>query len=346
MSTHMLEEIKEQPGVIVRTMQQNTATLRDLTENLKRRPVHSIMVAARGTSNNVAIFAKYFGEYFLGMPVSTAASSIINLYHRRMRLDSVLILAISQSGEGPDIMGVVKEAKNQGALTVGITNHEKSSLAREVDFPIITGAGPEQSIVATKTCTASMMAIASLIQAWSGERDFGAQLEKVPELLTKIIAREAEIAEKAYLFKVFEDCVILARGLNYCAALETAFKIQETCYLNAQGYSAADILHGPIAMLDDHFSALVYACQGPSLPGIVGTISRLKQIGIPLLLIANEPALLNENRLNFQIQEEFSEEIMPFASVVFGQIFAYYLAQLKGRNPDFPRRLKKVTQTL
>lgn len=346
MSTHMLEEIKQQPGVIARTIQQNTATLRELTGSLKKHPVHSIMVTARGTSYNVGIFAKYFGEYFLGLPVSTAAASIINLYHRPMKLDSVLTLAISQSGEGPDILGVIKEAKAEGSLTVGITNHERSTLAREVDFPIITGAGIEQSIVATKTCTASMMAVASLIQTWSGDRDFGAKLEKVPDLLAKLIVRDAEIAEKAYLFKVFEDCVIMARGLNYCAALETAFKIQETCYLNARGYSAADILHGPIAMLDDNFSALVFACQGPSLPGEVGTISRLKQIGTPLLLITNDTALLNENRMNFQIQDEFSEEIMPFASVVFGQIFAYYLAQLKGRNPDFPRRLKKVTQTL
>jgi glucosamine--fructose-6-phosphate aminotransferase (isomerizing) len=344
--TFMLKEIQEQPAILRKALIQNRESCQKIIEELNRRHIRGIMIAARGTSDHVAVFVKYIAEYYLRLPVSLAASSIANIYHRDIDLSDVLTIAISQSGEGPDVIGIVEGAKRANSFTVGITNHSDSSLAKIVDFALDCHAGPEKSVAATKTCTSSMLVAAAFIQEWARDYDLHEQLQASAELVEKIIARQAEIEKLAIEFGGMEQCVVLARGFNYGAALETALKIQETCYINARGYSVADFLHGPVAMIEKGFPVMIYAFNGPTLPGIVEVIHRLRYSGAAILLVTNEKTLLDNNLNSFYIDNEIPEAAAPFVSIVFGQLFAHRLALSKGYNPDLPRGLRKVTQTI
>ncbi len=343
MESLMLKEIMVQPEAVRKTLDGNRETFAKITSLLKTDPVKSVFLAARGTSNHVGIYAKYLAEYMLEIPVCMAASSIINLYHSQLKLKSALTIAISQSGEGPDVIGVVREAGRQQGLSLAITNNEASTLSREAGYSLFCFAGEEKSVAATKTCTTSMMAIAALLQEWSGKNGY---LEQIPAVIAKIITYFETIKGKVQPFIGSDNCIVLARGFNYCSALETALKIQETCYINARGFSTADFLHGPVAMLQQGFPVIVYAFQGPSLAGIADLLTHLKNIETHTLLVTNDRSLLDKCSDYLLIQEEFPEVITPYISVVFGQIFAYHLALAKGNNPDSPRGLRKVTQTL
>ncbi|HEX3046340.1 MAG TPA: SIS domain-containing protein [Bacillota bacterium] len=343
MDNLMLQEIQEQPAAVRRALKENRGRIDGIADRLNKRGPDSVYLVARGTSDHIGIYAKYLGEYFLGIPVCLAASSVVNLYQRRMKLENALTLAISQSGEGPDVIGVVREAKRQNALSVAITNYESSTLACEADFSLLCHAGPEKSVAATKTCTTSMMVVAALIEKWSG---VDGHLPEIPGVIAKVLTYFDEIKDLVGSFINSENLVVLARGFNYGSALETALKIQETCYLNARGFSGADFQHGPIAMLHRGFPVMVYAFKGPALAGTLELLSHLKEIGTHTLLVTNEKSLLTESTQFLYLPEDYPEEITPYISVVFGQIFAYHLALAKGLNPDAPRGLQKVTKTL
>ncbi len=343
MKNFMLEEIMIQPEAVRKTLEENRKTLALIKSDLITDPVDLVYVVARGTSDHTGIYTKYLGEYMLEIPVCLAASSIINLYQRPLKLKSALTIAISQSGEGPDVIGVVREARRQHGLSLAITNNETSTLSRESDYSLLCHAGEEKSVAATKTCTTSMMAIAALLQEWSVVNGY---LEQIPEAIEKTITYFDIIEEKVQAFIKPDHCVVLARGFNYSSALETALKIQETCYINARGFSTADFLHGPVAMLHQGFPVIVYAFQGPAMTGISDLLTYLKNLGTHTLLVTNDRGLLDNCNDYLLIPEEFPETITPYVSVVFGQIFAYHLALAKGNNPDSPRGLSKVTQTL
>lgn len=343
MSDYMLAEITSQPDLVGDVLVNNHNTLTKLASLLKSSAVNSIYLVARGTSDHAGIYAKYLGEYFLGIPVCLAASSIINLYHKNINFKNVLTMAISQSGEGPDVIGVMKAARDQNTPSVAITNFENSTLAKEAMFTLLCNAGLEKSVAATKTCTTSMMAAAALIQQWSGQ---DGSLDRIPGLIARILAMRDEIREQVDRFKDSESCVVLARGFNYAAALETALKIQETCYMNARGFSTADFQHGPIAMLHQGFPVIIYAFQGPAMAGVDGLLDHLQKIGTHTLLVTNDPSLASQNRETIFIPGDYPEVVTPYLSIVFGQVFAYYLARAKGLNPDAPRGLQKVTKTL
>ncbi len=343
MTHHMYSEIQEQPRLVQETAAANEAMIDKIVNSIRQKPIHSSFLVARGTSDHIGIYAKYLGEYFLGLPVCLAASSIVNLYQRKLDLSTALTLAISQSGEGPDVIGVVKESNRQQGLSIAVTNYPNSNLAKEATYLLDCRAGEEKSVAATKTCTTSMMVLAALIQKWSG---IDGHLELIPRLIDEVISRSDEIAAKVGPFKDSESCVVLARGFNYASALESALKIQETCYVNARGFSTADFQHGPIAMLHEGFPVIVYAFKGPAMAGTLDLLTYLKEIGTHTLLITNEKSLLPVCAENFYIPEDYPEEITPYISVVFGQMFAYFLALAKGLDPDTPRGLRKVTKTL
>ncbi|HEX3045196.1 MAG TPA: SIS domain-containing protein [Bacillota bacterium] len=241
------------------------------------------------------------------------------------------------------MIGVMKESNRQGALSIVVTNHQNSNLAKEATYFLDCRAGAEKGVAATKTCTTSMMAMAALIQIWSGS---DGHLHLIPRLISEIISRSDEIAAKVKPFKDAESCVVLARGFNYASALESALKIQETCYVNARGFSIADFQHGPIAMLHEGFPVIVYAFKGPAMAVTLELLTYLKEIGTHTLLVTNEKSLLPACSENLYIPEDYPEEVTPYISVVFGQLFAYHLALAKGLDPDTPRGLRKVTKTL
>lgn len=345
LGSFMRKEIGEQPLILERAIETNRPIWEKIAKELKERPIESIQIVARGTSDHVAIFAKYIGEYYLKIPVNLMASSIINLYQRPLKLSNSLTIGISQSGSAPDVIGVLKEAKRQGGLTLAITNEEESIIVNKASYSLFCQAKEEKSVAATKTCSASMMLFSGLIGAWAKSPSLLEELTKVPQTIERLIKREKEIHELATRLKESTECLVLGRGFHYASALETALKIKETSYIHAGSYSTADFLHGPIAIVDKGAPALIYAFQGPLLEGIEETINRLQEIGAEILLVTDSRSLNRAGSI-FYAPHDLKEEVTPFISIVFGQIFSYCLAIIKGQDPDLPRYLKKVTKTL
>ncbi|MBI3909540.1 MAG: SIS domain-containing protein [Armatimonadetes bacterium] len=341
---HMRAEILEQPDVIAALLAREQASIRALADACRQRQITFLSIAARGTSDHAAIFARYFFEMVTGVPAALAAPSIFTLYRRPPRLERALVLGISQSGEAEDATEVLRQARAQGALTACIVNHAASSMAAVAEHTLLCHAGEELSLPATKTYTASL-ALAYALAATIAERtDLLGHLEAVPGWMRQVLASEAEIQRRAERYRYMEECVVLARGLNQCTALETALKLMETNYLRALGYSAADFLHGHIAIVEEGYPCIAYAPGGAAYPGMLALLERLRSQGAERIVVSDREEALALAQTPFPIPS-VPEEVSPLVAILIGQLFTYHLALVKGRDPDHPRGLKKVTRT-
>jgi len=353
----MRDEIRQQPVSIERTLKSEwklTQKLRGVFES--RRP-RFIVLAARGTSDNAAQFGRYLIEMTTGIPVSLAAPSIYTLYQARVDLKDSLVVAISQSGESTDTNLVLERAKEAGAITIGITNEPESSLAKLAEYTFLVRAGKEKSVAATKTYSGQLFAFYLLAYALGAAIQLD-DLKKLPDLAQSALKLESEIAERAERYRFMDHAVVIGRGLNYANSFEYALKLMETCYVVAERFSSADLLHGPIAMLDASFPAFVLAPSGVTWQPIRELIERLTSIKADTLVFTDKsnkdaqtvPGL--EKRvvsipLALSRKSALPEEIYtPIPYIIPGQLFAASLADVKGLNPDQPRTLSKVTRTL
>ncbi len=341
----MLEEIREQPATLERTLQSERKSVEELRAILARHTPRLIMLVARGTSDNAAQFGRYLLEITTGIPVTLAAPSIFTLYDAPFRFDDVLVIAISQSGESTDTNLVVERARQQGARTIGITNEPSSTLARLAQHPFLVQAGREQSIAATKTYTGQLLLLYMLAHALDGKIALD-DLARLPEWASRALALEKDVARRAERYRFMEHAVVVGRGLNYANAFEFALKLMETCYVVAERFSSADFLHGPIAMVDASFPAFLFAPCGVTWPGTREMIEKLTRLQAESLIITDQsnseavgkPAIT----LPFALEEIFT----PIPYIIPAQLFAARLAEEKGFNPDQPRTLSKVTRTL
>jgi len=306
-----------------------------------------VMLVARGTSDNAAQFGRYLLEVTTGIPVTLAAPSIFTLYNAPFRFEGVLVVAISQSGESTDTNLVVERAREHGARTLGVTNEPASTLARIAQHVFLVHAGREQSIAATKTYTGQLLMLYLLAYAL-GANIAQDDLAKVPEYASRALELEPEIARRAERYRFMDHAVVIGRGLNYANAFEFALKLMETCYVVAERFSSADLLHGPIAMLEASFPAFLFAPQGVTWPGLREIIEKLVSLKAEMLLIS-DPA--NGEALSFgartiTVPVAIPELFTPIPYIIPAQLFAACLAAHKGLNPDEPRMLSKVTRTL
>ncbi|WP_031496817.1 SIS domain-containing protein [Bryobacter aggregatus] len=343
----MLEEIRQQPEALSKTLQQEWKGIEKLKKQFEAYPPRLIVLAARGTSDNAAQFGRYLLELLTGIPVSLAAPSIYTLYDRKMNLEDTLVVAISQSGESTDTNLVLERAKENGAFTLGITNEANSTLAKLGHASILVRAGKEKSVAATKTYTGQLMAMYLLAYALGAKLE-RKQLETLPGLAEKALKLEPQVAEIAGRYRFMNHAVVVGRGLNYANAFEFALKMMETCYVIAERFSSADLLHGPIAMVDPHFPAFVFAPSGVTWDSISQLLTRIDSTTHESLIITDKSnkAAFESKRRAFRIQASIPELFSPIPYIIPGQLFAGYLATEKGLNPDQPRSLTKVTQTL
>lgn len=341
----MWEEILEEPKTIERCLDKNKKLIAGIADHIRKAGIDRIMIAARGTSDHAAVYAKYIIETELGLPVALAAPSVFTMYHGRLKLDKTLVIGISQSGKAADVLEVIKSANGSGAVTVSITNFSDSPLALEAQYHLDCSAGLEKSVAATKTFLAQITLLAALTAVWSGNSDMLARLESMPQEIEKLIGDSGDIAEKVQRYRYMEECFVLARGINYAIALESALKIQETCYVRAKAYATSDFYHGPYAMIEDGMPVFVFAPDGPSLNDVKAMIVRLKESGAELIVISDIEELRAQGNCSFRIPKAGSDIFSPFYNVVIAQMFACRLALAKGLNPDSPRSLSKVTIT-
>jgi glucosamine--fructose-6-phosphate aminotransferase (isomerizing) len=354
----MRDEIRQQPAAIERTLKAEWRRAVKLRRHFEQQPVQFIILAARGTSDNAAQFGRYLLEITTGIPVSLAAPSVATLYRSKLKVEHSAVVAISQSGESTDTNMVLEHAKASGAFTIGITNESESSLARMADDSFLVRAGKEKSVAATKTYSGQLLSFYLLAYALGGPIELEA-LQRLSEWTEDALKLETEIHVRAERYRFMRHAVCIGRGLNYSNSLEFALKMMETCYVVAERFSSADLLHGPIAMLESSFPSFIFCPSGVTWEPMCELLKKLQSIGAEMLLITDKsnkaasgipgqtgtpltiPVALGQK--NRKLPEEI---YTPIPYIIPAQLFAAYLAEVKGLNPDSPRTLNKVTQTM
>jgi glucosamine--fructose-6-phosphate aminotransferase (isomerizing) len=243
------DEIFEQPAVVERLLRTQREPAAAIAAEVARRDPRSVFIAARGSSDNAALYAKYLWGSVNRLPVGLATPSLFTAYGTPPRLEGSFVVGISQSGQSPDIVSVAAEGRRQGALTLAVTNEPESPLAQAAELVLETVAGEEKAIAATKTYTSQLAAIALLSAVSAGEPERLAALDRAPELLQEALALDETVRVAAEAHRAMDRCVVLGRGFNYATAYEWALKLKELTYAIAEPYSPADFQHGPVAIV-------------------------------------------------------------------------------------------------
>jgi glucosamine--fructose-6-phosphate aminotransferase (isomerizing) len=338
------QEIASQPAVIQIFLDEERAQCERLAQRLAGT-FDYVVIAARGTSDNAARYAKYLFGAYNGLPVALATPSLSTLYQRPPKLNRALVVGISQSGQSPDVVSVLKEAADQGQPTLAITNDPASPLARASQEMIELHCGEERAVGATKTYTASLAALALLSAQLSGDRQRLEALSALPGWMEQVLSSTQYFREGTDRYRFIDHCAVIGRGMNYGTAFEVSLKIKELARVLAEPYSSADFMHGPIAALERGFPVLLIATQGAVLRDMLALAQRLTEEGAELLAISDQPELLAKATLGMPVPEGIPEWLSPLATVLPGQAFAVSLALSKGLDPDKPEGLQKVTET-
>jgi glucosamine--fructose-6-phosphate aminotransferase (isomerizing) len=341
----MLQEIAEQPAALEKTIQEERGKVERLGAFLKERDVDLIVLVARGSSDNAALFGRYLLEVTTGIPVSLAAPSVHTVYNARLKLSRALVIGVSQSGEGEDINRVLENAHACGAYTVGITNEASSSMTKLVDETLLMHGGRERSVAATKTYTGQMLLFYMLASALSDGNSAPAY-EAIPEHAARALKQQGAIRELVERYVFMENCVVVGRGLIYANAYELALKLMETCYVVAERFSSADFLHGPLAMVERHFPVILFAPPGWMLDGVKELIERLRELRAETLVITSDEEAARASTRAIMLPTDINEFLAPIPYIIPAQLFAALLADAKGLDADAPRSLSKVTRTL
>jgi len=344
-STHLYREIHEQPAVLARLLQIEKGTARQLAQAIRERNITHVVIAARGTSDNAARYAKYLLGAVNGLSVALATPSLFSIYHQPPDIGNALVLGISQSGKSPDIVAVLAEARQQGALTAVITNFPDSKLAQNGDFVIPLHAGVEQAVAATKTYTASLAAIALLGATLANGTGMLDELAQLPTHVTQTLEAGSEIGRLAERYRYMRACVVIGRGYNYATAFELALKLKELTYTMVEAYSSADFMHGPLALVEQAFPAIVIAPSGVMLSEMQTFIQTLNERGAEILVISDDDDTLMMGRTPLQLGTAVPEWVSPLISIVPGQLLAMHLAHTRDYDVDAPRGIQKVTET-
>ncbi|HEX9116395.1 MAG TPA: SIS domain-containing protein [Anaerolineae bacterium] len=343
--SYLEQEIYEQPDVIARLLGAEKGTIERLATAMREREVQYIVVAARGTSDNAARYGQYLFGAMNALPVALATPSLFSIYGTPPKFGQALVLGISQSGQSPDIVSVLAEARRQGVLTAVITNEPDSPLGSQADHVIELHAGAERSVAATKTYTAELAAMALLNAELSADRAHLQALSAVPEAARQTLALAPEVARIAQRYRFIDRLVVLGRGYNYATAFEIALKLKETNYLASEPYSPADFIHGPMAMLDESYPVLMVAPSGAVLPELMEAMKMVEERGAEVLVISDSDEALKHGRLGLRLPVALPEWLSPLIAVLPGQLLALQLVIERGQDPDHPRGLHKVTLT-
>jgi glucosamine--fructose-6-phosphate aminotransferase (isomerizing) len=338
----MATEIAEQPAVLQRILQDGWPHIQHVATAIRSREPQFVLFVARGTSDHAALYAKYLVETRLELPAGLVSPSTITVYDAHPRLRNVLLIAVSQSGSSPDVIEPIIRARAGGATTLAITNTSGSPLDEAAEYRLHLLAGPERAVAATKTFTAELLTLFLLVEALAGRS--GEEAANLPEQAKAILAREREVAQLALRYRFAEQLVITARGYTYAAAREAALKLMETSYLVAHAFSAADLLHGPMAMIDRGFPVIAIVPKGPGGMALKPVLERLRALGADVL-VSGDPAAVSLGTVGLALPHLGPEVLAPLLTILPMQQFAWHLARERGVDPDQPRGLQKVTKT-
>ncbi|MCO6005927.1 SIS domain-containing protein [Actinoallomurus purpureus] len=344
-TSRMRAEIGEQPAALRATLDALLPRMPEI--GLLAQDTRQVLFIARGSSDNAAVYGSYLVQTHAGRLAALASPSVATAYKKRVDLSGVLAVAISQSGKTEEIVESLDWAADCGARTIAVTNGEGSPLAEAAQIALVTRAGAEVAVPATKTYTTQLAALAVLGIALGADVDV-ADLRRAPDEVERLIAATEESGSLAPIVEGLagvKGVVVSGRGIAYGTALELALKLKEACYLHAMGLSYADLLHGPIAVVDDETPAiLVAADSGPTLPGTVALAERVVAAGARAYGVGGGRALSEATSCALP-GPDLPEWVSPLALIVPGQLLTEALARGLGIDPDVPRGLDKVTQT-
>ena len=337
-------EIAAQPTISAGLLRELPQRLEPLVAAARERRVAQVMIAARGSSDHAAIYAQYALGSLARLPVSLATPSLFSRYGTPPRVDGALVIGVSQSGRSPDVVAVLDEARQQGALTAAMTNDPTSPLATAGEHLLDLGAGEELSVAATKTYTAELMAIAMLAVALGPDSPAHREaLQRVPEAQRGALESGERAVELADARAGLADCVVLGRGFNLATVLEWALKLKELAYVRAQAYSTADFQHGPVASLEPGADVLAIVARGVLAADGADLLRHLRTERHARVLVLSGDPVPGTDHLPFP--DDLPEWLSPLVAIIPAQLFAAALATAKGVDVESPRGLNKVTLT-
>lgn len=336
----MAAEIAEQPAVFERILRDRAADVRTVAARIAKESPRFLVVAARGTSDHAGLYLKYLVEVGLGLPVGLASPSTVTTFGVTPRAEGVLWVAVSQSGGSPDLIESTRAAARGGALTLAVTNSPGSELAEASHLHLDISAGPERAVAATKTYTATLLTLWLLVDAWRGGD--GAAARSLVPLAEQAAATSDTVVELANRFRFAERMVVTGRGFSYPTAREAALKLMETSYLGAQAFSGADLLHGPLAMVDGDQPVLAALSPGAGGAAMLPVLDRVRERGGEVHVFGPREPGLPEPEVAVPGDVP---ELSPLLEIIPFQRLALAMAVARGHDPDSPRGLSKVTQT-
>jgi glutamine---fructose-6-phosphate transaminase (isomerizing) len=325
----MIAEIGEQPEVLARLLDHRDE-IAAVRARLAQHEPRFVLFAARGTSDHAALYGKYLVEVDLAKPAGLVSPSTLTVYGSRPDLSGVLMIAVSQSGGSPDLVDSLTAARSCGALTVAVTNAPSSPLASAAELHVDIHAGAERAVAATKSYTAQLLALHLLLVG-----DDGAEL--LPERAAATLAGSAAV-QLASRYRFADRLITTARGYSYATAREAALKLMETSYLSAQAFSAADLLHGPLAMIDSGVPVIAVVSPGRGGHAMTQALDRLSDTGADIARIGPVDGVP-------VVSDDVPERLLPILEILPLQQLAWRLALDRGTDPDRPRGLRKVTST-
>lgn len=337
----MAAEVASQPGLLAGLVEQRAA-IAEVAERVARRKPRFALLAARGSSDHAALYAKYLIEVLLQLPAGLVSPSTTTLYGAEPDLTDVLLVTVSQSGGSPDLVEVTESARKRGALTVAVTNTADSPLNGVAELSVDVRAGRELAVAATKSYTSTLLGLYLLVDAVAGGD--GRHAADIGELAQSTLDDSGAAAEEAARRYRFVDRVVTtARGYSLASALEAALKLAETSYLSARAYSGADLLHGPVAALDAETGVLAVTSQGRGAEAMRDVLAAVHGRGADVLVVGSAAADMPA-AARIAVAPS-AEEVAPILEILPIQRLALALSLERGGDPDQPRGLSKVTKT-
>ncbi len=331
----MAQEAAEAPKAVAQFLALNAKGLEDLGASLRANPPSVILTSARGSSDHAATYFKYLVEIMLGVPCASIGASVASVWHSKLKLKNAVCITISQSGKSPDIVSLQQAAKKAGALTISIVNQNNSPVEKDADFHLPLCAGPEKSVAATKSFIASLVAGAAIVAHWKEDSSLTAHLAALPEKLDRATAKRwPGLVER---FSQAQSLYVLGRGPGLSIAQECALKLKETCAIHAEALSLAEVMHGPLELVKPGFPIWAFSPNDLSRSNSQDALARLRASGADLFGV-------EQGGLEFV--ETGHALLDPISMVQSAYMNIELLAQKLGRDPDRPRMLSKVTETV
>ncbi len=340
MLTHMRQEINEIPEAAARLLDRSAADLAKAGQALREKDPAFLVTIARGSSDHAATFIKYAIELTAGRPVASLGPSLASIYGASLKLGGGAAIAISQSGKSPDIVAMADAATKSGAVTVALTNTLPSPITQASLHAVDINAGPELAVAATKSFVNSIIAGLALLSEWTGDEALKAAVRALPDHLANAVT--LDWSEFAGQLGDAESLYMLGRGPALAIASEAALKFKETSNMHAEAYSAAEVLHGPVALVEDKFPVLAFAARDAAEASIVEIVDSLA--GKRALAFATSGEVKAANKLPFVATGHPLTDALALIVPFYGFVEAW--SRSKGFDPDQPAALKKVTETL